>query len=324
MSNFSLQQPVNVAPTGIASFAKSPICTDLDFLDADIAIIGAPCDIAIQGRSGTRLGPLGIRLQSTRFSYSPDGSYDPERDDFYLSSRKWRIVDCGDADLVPGDLEACFANIEAAVSKIVSRGALPVVLGGDHSVTIPVARGLREVGPFHVIHFDSHLDWTDNCGGQRYSNGSPCRQMAGMPHIEEIAHLGIHGIGSSRKSDFEEAKEHGDIILSPRQIRKLGVSETLKLLPKGQRYFVTIDIDVMDYSIAAGTGSPMLGGFNYDEMTDLLEGVAGMGEIVGFDLVEVSPPYDDPGGTTCYLAARLISDFLGFITKNREVRGNKK
>jgi agmatinase len=318
MSNFSLTEPVNLAPTGIASFAKSPICTDLDKLAADIAILGAPCDISIQGRSGARLGPRGIRLQSTRFSYSPEGSYDPERDDFYISTKRWRVVDCGDADLVPGDLEASFANIEAAVGKIVGQGALPVVLGGDHSITIPVARGLKAAGPFHVIHFDSHLDWTDHRGGQRSSNGSPCRHMSAMPHVERMAHLGIHGIGSSQKSDFEDAKAYGDLILSPRQIRKAGIPETLARLPQGERYFVTIDIDAMDYSIAAGTGSPMHGGLYYDEMTDLLEGVAKLGTIVGFDFVEVAPQYDDPGGTTCYLAARLISDFIGFITKERE------
>lgn len=318
MSNFSLKEPVNLAPTGIASFAKTPICTNLEELTADIAILGAPCDIAIQGRPGARLGPRGIRVQSTRFSYGPEGSYDPERDDFYVSTDRWRIVDCGDADMIPGDLESSFANIEAAVRTIVERGAMPVVLGGDHSISIPVVRGLEASGPFHVIHFDSHLDWTENRGGQRFSNGSPCRLMAGMPHVKQMAHLGIHGIGSSRKSDFDDARANGDIILSPRQIRKMGVQDALALLPRGDRYFVTIDIDAMDCSIAAGTGSPMLGGFYYDEMTDFLEGVAGMGTIVGFDLVEVSPPYDDPSGTTCYLAARLISDFIGFITKERE------
>jgi agmatinase len=318
MSNFSLKEPTNLAPTGIASFAKSPICTNLDDLVADIAILGAPCDISIQGRSGARSGPRGIRMQSTRFSYSPEGSYDPERDDFFVSTNRWRIVDCGDADIIPGDLEASFANIEAAVRKIVERNAMPVVLGGDHSVTIPVVRGLETAGPFHVIHFDSHLDWTENRGGQRYSNGSPCRHMATMSHVKKMAHLGIHGIGSSRKSDFDDARANGDIILSPREIRKIGIPQTLAKLPKGDRYFVTIDIDAMDCSIAAGTGSPMHGGLYYDEMNDLLEGVASLGTIVGFDLTEVSPPYDDPSGTTCYLAARLISDFIGFITKERE------
>lgn len=159
-----------MAPTGIATFAKCPICMDLDELDADIAIIGAPCNIAIQGRSGARLGPRGIRLQSTRFQYTKEGYYDPERDDFYLSTEKWTIVDCGDIDYVPGNLEASFLNIEEGVRKIVNKGSMPVILGGDHSITIPVVKGLNCVGNFNVIHIDAHLDWTDNIGGQKIFN----------------------------------------------------------------------------------------------------------------------------------------------------------
>ena len=104
MENFSQSAPVNMAPTGIATFAKCPICPDIRQIQADIAVIGAPCDMAIQGRPGARLGPRGIRTQSTRFRFSPQGSYDPERDDYYLSTEKWSVMDCGDIDYVPGDL----------------------------------------------------------------------------------------------------------------------------------------------------------------------------------------------------------------------------
>ena len=98
MNNFSIGTPVNLAPTGIASFAKCPICLDLHHTGADIAVLGAPFDLAIQGRTGTRLGPRGIRAASTRFSYKPGGSYDPERDEMYLDTNRWTIVDCGDVD----------------------------------------------------------------------------------------------------------------------------------------------------------------------------------------------------------------------------------
>ncbi len=323
MDNFSIEKPVNMAPTGIATFAKVPLCVDIRSLCADIAVVGAPCDLAIQGRPGTRLGPRGIRMQSTRFSYSPDGSYDPEKDDFYLSTSRWKIVDCGDIDYIPGDLEGTFANIETCVRTLIKHGAMPVILGGDHSISTPIARGLEEAGSFHVIHIDSHLDWTDSVGRQTVFNGSPCRKMAEMSHVDRIAHLGIHGIGSSRKSDFEDAKAHGDLILSPRQIRKLTIERVIDMLPSGKPYYVTIDIDALDYSLAAGTGSPMVGGLYYDEVQDLLEGIAGKEPVVAFDLVEVSPVYDDPGGTTCYTAARLISDFMGFITKRREKEDRK-
>lgn len=318
MNNFSLGRAANLAPSGIASFAKCDICTDLNSLQAYFAVLGAPCDIAIQGRSGARLGPRGIRLASTRFSYKPGGSYDPERNRSFMDSARVKVLDCGDADYVPGDLEATFANISAAVKIIASKGAIPVVLGGDHSISYPVLTGLAAQGHFNIIHFDSHLDWTRSVGGQGQSNGSPMRLASALPQVKKILHLGVRGIGSSGPDDFEDARKNGDQIYSVKQVRKEGLMRILEgWAASGEAVFVTLDIDAMDYSIAAGTGSPMFGGFLYDEMVDMLEAVAGRYKVKAFDLVEVSPPYDDPGGTTCYLAARLISDFMGFISAPR-------
>ncbi len=318
MNNFSLKKAVNMAPTGIATFAKTNICMDLNELDADIAIIGAPCDIAIQGKSGTRLGPRGIRLGSTRFCYKSGGSYDHERDAFYLDADIWKVLDCGDIDYIPGDLNSTFENIESAVRKITERKALPVILGGDHSITFPVVKGLDKIGDFDVIHIDSHLDWTDNIGGQYYSNGTPMRNIANLPYVKKILHLGIRGIGSSGRSDFNDAKSNGDLIYSTKQVRNIGINKIISDFKSDRNVFITFDIDAMDYSIAAGTGSPMFGGFYYDEMNEILECIANECNVIGFDFVEVAPPYDDPGATTCYLSARLISDLLGFITKENE------
>ena len=323
MNNISTGTPLNATPTGIMSFDKYPICTDLSQLDADIAIVGAPCDLSIQGRTGARFGPRGIRFGSIWNRPSDAGRYDPVKDEYYLARDKWRIVDCGDADLIPGDLEATFRNIEHAVREITRRGGMPVILGGDHSITIPVARGLDEVGTFHVLHFDSHLDWTDNVGGQLYSNGSPCRFMSRLPYVGKMAHLGINGIGSSGRSDFYDARDNGDVILTPKDIRSLGVDGVMEKLPKGERYFVTYDIDVFNFMQAPGTGSPMLGGMFYEEITELLEAVANLGSIVAFDLVEVSPLYDNPNQQTSILAATIIKDFLGYITKRRERLGER-
>lgn len=322
MDNYSIKSPVNMAPSGIATFAKTPLCTDINNFDGDIAIIGVPCDISIQGRSGARLGPRGIRLQSTRFKYTPLGSYDPEKDEYYLSTNRWEIYDCGDIDYVPGDIKTTFLNIENAVRILKRKNALPVILGGDHSISIPVARGLDEVGNFNVIHIDAHLDWTDEIGGQTLFNGSPCRIMSKMKYVNSMTHLGIHGIGSSKQGDFYDARNNGDLILSPKQIRKIGIEKVIDMIPDGDKYYVTIDVDAFDYSIASGTGSPMLGGLYYDEAVELLEGISKLGKIIALDFVEVSPNYDDAGGTTCYLAARVISDFLGFITK--EIEKNEK
>lgn len=220
MDNFSLQKPLNMAPTGIATFAKTDLAPDIYNLNADIAILGAPFDLAIQGRTGCRLGPRGIRLGSTRFTYKKGGTYDSERKEFYMDTDKWKVVDCGDADYIPGDLMGTMANLREAVRIIQSQGTMPVVLGGDCAVDFPMLQGMEGAGKFDIIHIDAHLDWTKPLDGQKYFNGSPMRNAASLPYVGRILHLGIRGIGSSGPEDFAEAREHGDGIYSVRDVRK--------------------------------------------------------------------------------------------------------
>ncbi len=312
--------PLNLPFTGIPSFARFPIATDLTALDADVAVLGVPFDLTTQYRPGARFGPRGIRDSSMLCMVGPDGAYDPERDDIYLGP-PWRIVDCGDVDMIHGDVAQCHANTRAAVEQIAASGAMVVGLGGDHAVTIPILEGLAAQGPFGLIQFDAHLDFVDDRHGQRMGQGSPIRRASEMAHVTEIAQLGIRGTGSSSRQDFEDARAYGNLILSPRQIRNMGIPALLQQLPRCERYFVTIDIDGMDASVAPGTGTPSPGGFFYDEVQEILEGIADLGEVVGFDLTEVAPIYD-PTERTTQLAARMITDFIGFILKAREKRGD--
>lgn len=311
--------PLNLPFTGIPSFCRFPVAPDLASLDADVAVLGVPFDFTTQYRPGARFGPRGIRDSSMLCMVGPQGAYDPERDEVYLGP-PWRIVDCGDVDMVHGDVAQCLANTRAAVERIAATGAMVVGLGGDHAVTIPILDGLAARGPFGLIQFDAHLDFVDDRHGQKFGQGSPIRRASEMDHVTAIAQLGIRGQGSSSRQDFEDARAYGSLILSPRQIRKMGIPALLERLPKCERYFVTIDIDGMDASVAPGTGTPSPGGFFYDEIQEMLEGIAGLGEIVGFDLTEVAPVYD-PSERTTQLAARIVADFIGFILKERERRG---
>lgn len=316
MTNPSEKQILNLPFTGISSFGKYPICTDLNELDADVAVIGIPYDMGTQWKSGTRMGPRGMREGSTLYSFGLDGAYDIEKDIMYLGP-DCKIVDCGDVDMVHGDLEQSFENVEESIRKIVSTGAMPVVMGGDHSVTIPVGRALDSVGPFHVIQIDAHLDWADHRSGQRYGHGSTLRRLAEMDHVDKMFQFGIRGISSSKKEDVDAARAYGSEILSPRQMRQMGIDALLELIPEGENYYVTIDIDGLDPSLAPGTGTPSPGGLFYDEVNELLEGIAKRGNVIGFDLVEVSPPYD-PTGITSQVGARIILDFISFILKEKE------
>ncbi|MBT2737492.1 agmatinase [Bacillus sp. ISL-7] len=316
MSNQDEKQFLNLPFTGICTFGKYPVCSDINELDADVAVIGVPNDMGTQWKSGARMGPRGIREGSTLYSFGLNGAYDIEKDITYLGPR-WKVVDCGDVDMVHGDMMQCHENTEEAIRKIVSKGAMPVVLGGDHSITIPVGKALEELGPFHVIQIDAHLDWADHRSGQRYGHGSCIRRLSEMDHVQKIFQFGIRGISSSLKEDVDAAREYGSVILSPRQIRKMGIESVLELLPEGEKYYITLDIDGLDPSVAPGTGTPSPGGFIYDEVNELLEGIAKRGKVIGFDLVEVAPPYD-PAGMTGQVGARLALDLLSFVLKEKE------
>ncbi len=298
--------------SGICSFAKQPICTDLDRLDADVAILGAPLDMGTMYRSGARFGPRAIREASTLYAFGPEGAYSPEDDQYHLSRESVRIVDAGDADIIHTDVAGSFANIEKAVRKILARGALPVVLGGDHSVHIPCIRAFSDRPPVHVVQVDAHLDFGKDQEGVTFGHNQPLRRTSELSHVTGMTQIGIRNFTFSGRGSYEEARAAGSEIVTMRRARELGMAGVLQLIPEGRRYYCTIDIDGLDPAVAPGTGSPSPGGFLYDEVIDLLRGLARRGQVVGVDLVEVAPPYDATGATSL-LAAQLLLRFLGYV-----------
>ena len=169
---------LNLPFVGICSFGKYPVVTDWDTIDADVAILGAPFDFGTQYRPGARFGPRAIREASTLFSFGHAGAYDHEDDVTYLEAGKTRIVDIGDADIIHTDTEKSHANIEAGVRAILKAGAIPVVLGGDHSVNIPAVNAFSEEEPFHLVQIDAHLDFVDERHGVTAGHGNPMRRAA--------------------------------------------------------------------------------------------------------------------------------------------------
>lgn len=267
-----------------------------------------------QWRSGARFGPRGIREASTLFSFGHAGAYDHEDDVMYLTREDVRMVDVGDADIVHTDMASSNANIELAVRKILAAGAMPVVLGGDHSIHAPVIKAFEGKGPIHILHIDAHLDFVDERHGVRYGHGSPLRRASEMDHIVGMTQLGIRNVSSSNRDDYAAARAAGSTVLSVRQVRALGAEGVLAQIPDAANYYITIDIDGFDPSIAPGTGTPSHGGFQYYEVLEIIQGLAirSQGRIVGMDLVEVAPAYD-PTGVTSILAAQLLMNSIGFI-----------
>jgi len=302
---------------GICTFGKNPMCLDWDAIEADVAVLGAPFDAGTQWRAGARFGPRSVREASTLFSFGHAGAYDHEDDVTYLPAGQARIVDIGDADIVHTDTMKSHQGIELGVRKILAAGALPVVIGGDHSVNIPCINAFDDQEPFHLVQLDAHLDFVDERHGVRFGHGNPMRRAAEKPYVTGLTQIGIRNVSSTAKEGYDDARRMGSDILSVRQVRKLGIDAVLERIPEGARYYVTIDIDGFDPSIAPGTGTPSHGGFLYYEGLELLAGLAKRGTIIGVDLVEVAPDYD-PSGSTQILAAQLLMNLIGRILHERK------
>lgn len=320
MNEFSYEHSrLDLPFVGHCTFAKSPICLDWDLLDADVAILGVPNDMGTQWRSGARFGPRAIREASTLFSFGHGGAYDHEDEVTYLTTEQVRIVDIGDADIVHTDMKTSHANTKDAVRQILQKGVMPLTLGGDHSITAPCIQAFESQGPIHVVQFDAHLDFVDVRHGVRYGHGNPMRRALEMDHVTGLTQLGIRNVSSSNRKNYSEARAMGSDILSVRQIRHLGQQAVLERIPAKVDYYVTIDIDGFDPSIAPGTGTPSHGGFLYYEVLEMLQGLSKRGNIIGLDLVEVSPAYD-PTNSTAILAAQILMNAIGFVFYERSLR----
>ncbi|GMG85537.1 agmatinase [Paralimibaculum aggregatum] len=300
---------------GIATFAKRPWQPDWSAIDADVAILGAPFDAGTQWRAGARQGPRGVREASTLFAFGHAGAYDHEDDRVYLGPEV-RIVDIGDADIVHTDTLASHANIRAGVEAIRGAGALPVVIGGDHSVNIPCIEAFEGTEPFHLLQIDAHLDFVDSRHGVTRGHGNPMRRAAEKPWVSGLTQLGIRNVSSTAREGYADARARGADILSVRQARRLGAEGVAARIPEG-RLYITIDIDAFCPSIAPGTGTPSHGGFLYYEVLEVLQLAARRCDVVGIDLVEVAPDHD-PTGSTQILAAQLLLNLLGFVFDARE------
>tara|TARA_B100000686_G_C16710211_1_gene928663 strand:- start:642 stop:1598 length:957 start_codon:yes stop_codon:yes gene_type:complete len=318
MTNEYEKGRLNLPFVGICTFGKYPYVSDWDNLKADVCILGAPFDSGTQWRSGARMGPRGIREASTLFSFGHAGAYDHEDDIVYLPSENSKIVDVGDADIVHTDTIKSHSNIEFAVRKILHAKAIPVVLGGDHSINIPCINAFDDQSSIHIIQIDAHLDFVDERHGVRYGHGNPMKRASEKKYVSGMTQIGIRNVSSTAKEGYDDAKKNGSSIYSVRQFRKLGYKEILKKIPIGINYYLTIDIDAFDPSIASGTGTPSHGGFYYYEILELIDSLTKQGNIVGLDLVEVAPDYDLTNSTST-LAAQLLMNTLGRIIHNKKI-----
>jgi agmatinase len=304
------QRDLHYPFAGIPSFLRAPIHTELASLDADVAVVGIPSDDGSPFLPGSRLGPRRIREHSLRFG--ADGVFDQRDDRVMLEAelRNGRLVDTGDIDVMPTNSEATWSNITRSLSRILDRGALPVVIGGDHAISAPVVRAWDR--PIDVVHFDAHIDYTPFRHGFMYTNVQPIRHIRSMAHVRSITQVGIRSLRNHRQ-DVLDAISDGNRVIGMEEYRDRARGDVLGGLDRDAAVYVSIDIDVLDMALVPGCVSGEPDGLSYDELRTSLVTLAEHCEIVGFDLVEVNPLLDIATGATSYLAAHTIVEFLGHI-----------
>jgi len=290
---------------GVRTFLGAPYVTNLEELKADFAVLGVPFDEGTWGQPGERYGPRDLRESSQEYNHDlTEGFYYIDGDRTVLKGKRW--ADVGDVLIYPTVPAQTGEKISAAVKKILEKKAFPIILGGDHSISFPAIRAMDM--DVTVVHFDAHLDtWNGEPGN--LDHASWVNRTAQLPHVKKIVQLGMRGLANDPEAIGNARKIHTSIVTSE-QIHTKGVEWALAQVPPSENIYISLDVDVMDPTLAPGTGTLEPDGLSFRELDVLLKGVAGKGKLVGFDVVEVNP-YRDPSGRTAQTAVRLMIDLLG-------------
>lgn len=300
---------------GLLSFAGGRYTEDAaDLAGIDVAIIGAPMDDLVSDRPGARLGPRAIRAAS-----APPG---PHLEVGVDASAELEIVDYGDAAVRPGDARASHAAIGRLAGEVLGAGAIPITLGGDHSITLPCVQACAAAhGPVGVIHFDTHTDTGEHVFGVTYSHGTFMRTLVEEGQIDapRYAQIGLRGYWPG-EPEFTWQREHQITSLFAHDVRDLGIREVvaraLAAVGEGPVY-LTVDIDVLDPAFVPGTGTPEPGGLTTSELLWAAREVAARVELVGADLVEVIPTAIGTADSSALAGERTVREILTGIAMRR-------
>lgn len=286
----ALTQP----PEGTAStFLGAPYCAELGSGEADFAVIGLPFGSPYKMRQvhyGASDAPRAIRDRSMRLGAMLN-NYDFDIGCAF-SDLNIRLRDCGDVIGYPGDIVANNARATQAVRRIVDAGAVPLVLGGDDSITALSLAAFEDLAPITVVQIDAHIDYRDVVDGITTGYSSPMRRAAEMLWVDKIVHVGTRGIGSARPADVKDTLDRGNLIVTARDFRSDGAGAVIDSLPEGGNFYVALDCDGLDPSVMPGTSAPVPGGLLYQDVADLFDQVGRKGRLIGFNVAEHYPALD--------------------------------
>lgn len=314
MSDIKTKDMPSYPFSGIATFLRAPYIdlnedsNDEIIKNYKIGIMGIPFDEGCPFAPGSRFCAREIREQTLRFG--KDGYYDHQLKQIMLKNemKNGEIVDCGDVEIIPTDVDGNFSRITSMAKKIIESELILIALGGDHSISYPVVRAFHE--PIHVIHLDAHADYLPISEGFENTNTHPFRHIGNMGHVKTLTQIGYRSI---RETSGLDSVSDGNTVITMDDFRQYDPSDCFKRIPKGEACYVSIDIDVLDASLVPGCVSAEPDGMSYSELRELLRYVANTYDVRGFDMVEVCPPLDVPTNITSYLAAQIVVEFLGSI-----------
>ena len=229
-----------------------------------------------------------------------------------------KAVDWGNLSYHETDFSLNRETIRQAVESTLAANAVPIVIGGDDSVPIPVLQAYEKYGPLTILQIDAHIDWRDDVGGEKLGLSSNMRRASEMGWVENIIQVAARGIGSARPSDFKDAVDWGVQFFPMAEVHSNGLQPVLNAIPENTPVFITVDIDGLDPSIVPGVIGPAPGGLDYWQAVNLIKGVAEKNTIAGFDLVEFMPE-NDIGGRSALVAARLIAVAMAMISRQRNI-----
>ena len=304
---------------GLLTYGGAPYTQDpAELAGFDVAIVGAPTDDLVSDRPGARFGPRAIRAASC-----PAGPHLESKVDAF---EELKIVDFGDAAVLPADAAASHTAIEALVGQVLDAGVLPIVLGGDHSIAEPDIRAVASRhGPVGLVHFDTHADTGTEVFGVEVSHGTPMYRLveAGSVDPARYVQIGLRGYWPG-PAEFAWQEEQGITSFFAHDVRELGIEEvvgrTIGIAGDGP-VFVSIDVDVLDPAFAPGTGTPEPGGLTSSELLWAVRTTAAGLEVVGADVVEVLPTAVGSADVTALVAERIVRELMtGIALRRRSAR----
>jgi guanidinopropionase len=310
-------QPVSAIETprfaGVPTFMRLPHLTphDARYCDVDIGLIGVPWDSGTTNRPGPRHGPRQLRDYSTMIrALNPVNGINP----FTLKN----CADLGDVGANPSDIHEAMQQITEFYTATTKMGIVPMTAGGDHLVSLPVLRGLAQDGPLGMIHFDAHTDLFDTYfGGAKYTHGTPFRRAIeeNLLDPKRMVQVGIRGTAYNTE-DIDWGREHGVTIIRIEELFERGIPNVMaqaRDIVGDQETYCSFDIDIIDPSFAPGTGTPEIGGVTSFQAQQLVRELTGL-NLVGADLVEVSPPFD-PSGSTGWVGVSIMFELLCMLAQ---------